>query len=205
MPASPKPSRTPMPATFDKSRVLLVEGETPYHFFLALTRHLLIADSLDILNYKGITELRPYLMTAASTESFRGKVRSLGIVRDAEGNAAGARDAVDAAVKAARLPDGMRVSVRILPGGADQGNIETLCLRSVEDHAAYPCLQAFVDCTAANGVVWPEGYSRDKALVQVFGATLPEPQPYAGLAAHKKAWPWGSPAFAELVKFLKDL
>lgn len=201
----PPPTPTPMPVPYVQSRILFVEGKTPLNFFEAITRHLAIRDSLEIHSFGGNTQLRAYLATAARTEGFRKNVRSVGVIRDAEDNPAGALDAVRDAITAAKFPATVTARWFILPDSNTPGNIESLCLRSVQLSPAFPCLAEFVNCTAARGVVWPNGHSKDKALVQVFGATLPEPQPHAGLAAQRRAWPWDDPAFAELTKFLTQL
>jgi len=181
----------------------LVEGATPCHFFTAATRHLGIADALQILDYGGITELVNYLTTLAANEAFRSKVESIGIVRDAEGDALAAATALENAIQRANIPAPVRRSKFILPDNVSAGNIESLCLRSVATSPVMDCVNNFINCAAEHGIVWADGYERDKALVQVFAST--RDRPYAGLAAYKGAWPWDSPVFADLFAFLQAL
>lgn len=43
------------------SKLLLVEGETPSHFFEAMARDLGIADEIEIRSYGGVAQLGPFL------------------------------------------------------------------------------------------------------------------------------------------------
>jgi hypothetical protein len=59
---SPRPPRPVPPATaITLSKLLLVEGDTPSHFFEALLRHLGLDSHILILNYRGTADLATYL------------------------------------------------------------------------------------------------------------------------------------------------
>ncbi len=168
-------------------------------------RHLGIADRIEIHDYGGINDLQAYLMTLAAMAGFQEKVRSIGIVRDAEDSADNAKASVDGAIARASLPGSVRTSSFILPDNVSPGNIETLCLRSVSGSPVISCLHDFISCTTTAGVVWATAHARHKADVQIFAATLESPRAYAGLAAYEGAWPWDSTAFADLFSFLQSL
>lgn len=74
----------PQPVQSDS--LLLVEGNTPAHFFEALARSLGIGQRLEIRNYGGINQFARFLQLLASTTDFQAKVLRLGIARDAEGD-----------------------------------------------------------------------------------------------------------------------
>lgn len=193
------------PAPFTTGKVLIVEGKTDWHFFLALCRHLGIDGMVDIREFGGTSKLRPYLRTMAAASGFRSSVRSLGIVRDAESDPKAAAAAVAEAVKAAGFSPELRTHSFVTPDANSPGNIETLCLRSVEDHPLRRCVDEYVGASTAVGIEWPVGYGRHKGLVQVYLAAGQEPQPHAGIASHRGSWPWASPAFNEVAEFVRSL
>lgn len=201
----PRKPFNPLPKPIESSKVLLVEGTTPLNFFTAALRHLGLEDQVEIRDFGGITQLATFLQTLAATADFREKVRSLGVTRDAEASAAGARASVDSAITRAALGAGVRTAVFIFPDNDSPGNIESLCLQSVADSPIMQCVNAFVDCAANGGTVWAQGYEQDKARVQIFASTLESPTGFAGLAAYRGAWPWTSPAFNEVFGFLRSL
>lgn len=204
MPRKPKRSKSPSDVT--QSKVLLVEGQSPKNFFIAAAKHLGINDTIDIHDFGGVTQLTDYLETLAAMSSFQEKVKSIGIARDAEDDPVAALEAVKAAVRQAGISPEVSVATFIFPDRVSKGNIETLCLRSVEGRSVTACVQAFVKCSEENGaIVWAEGYKRDKALVQIYAATLESPEAYAGLAAYEGAWPWDSPALVAVLEFLQSI
>ena len=73
------------PTTIDKEIQLLVGGNDQWNFFEAFMTHLSISD-VQIWNFGGVKDLREFL-SAFATESNFPMVRSIGIVRDAEGPA----------------------------------------------------------------------------------------------------------------------
>ena len=122
------------PTTINKRIQLLVEGNDLRNFFEALMKHL-SRSGVQILNFGGVRDL-PEFLSAFATESNFPMVRSIGIVRDAEGPAGPARQSVDSALGNARLPapapvsqasvGSPRVSVFILPDNKNPGMLETL-------------------------------------------------------------------------------
>src|SRR2546427_159460 len=66
-PAVPPPP--PPPVTLPK--LLLVEGDTPMHFFEALLQHLLLADQIEIRNFRGIGDFRAFVADLAGTAEFQ--------------------------------------------------------------------------------------------------------------------------------------
>lgn len=198
--------RDPAPATVvEHEKILLVEGDTPSHFFEALAKHLGVADQIEIWNYGSINNLGTYLRTLASTAEFRRKVRSLGIARDAEDNPVGARQSVDSAVKSSALSEAVSVKIAILPDDATPGMIETLCLRSVDLDPIYECANGFFVSLKEKGVVLPDTLKHCKRVARVYLAGKDYPEAPVGIAAHRKAWPFDHAAFDVLKAFIQDL
>jgi hypothetical protein len=198
---SPRTPPAPVPITL--SKVLLVEGQTPVHFFEALLQHLGLSEQIEIRDFGGVKDLRAALDALVSSSEFRGLVESLGVVRDAESEARAARQSVDDALAAADLPTNLRTSVFILPDNNRPGMIETLCLDSVRDQAVFACVEEFFECANRHGI----GASAKvaKCYAQAFLALQERLEPYPGRAAYHGYWPWDSPAFDELNEFLGQL
>ena len=206
------PAPIPPPAPISLSRLLLVEGDTPMHFFEALLRHLGNARDVEIRNFRSIARLRPTLIDLAQTAEFQTLVTSVGVIRDAEADAVAARQSVDDALRAAgltpaRVPP-IATSVFILPDNASPGMIETLCMHAVDAEAALAapssCTKEFFDCLAKSGIALPEpGLAKNRA--QVYLATRAVVQLFPGQAAYRGHWPWDNPVFGPLKQFLQAL
>ncbi len=199
----PRAAVPPQPVALEK--LLLVEGETPAHFFEAALKEIGLASEVEIRSYGGISQLAGYLGVLGSTAEFKAKVRSVGVVRDAEDDPAAARRAVEAAVRGAGLAPAVKVAIAILPDDNTAGMIETLCVRTVDSTPLFECVSQFLTCAEDKGAVLPQGPIRAKHQVQAYLATLPNPQMMPGLAAYKGAWPFSHAAFAAVRAFLLGL
>ncbi len=141
----------PEPQDIGKRIQLLVEGRDQFNFFEALVVHLQLSD-VQVQNFGGVSELRPFLRLLASAPNF-GSISRLGIVRDAEQNAAGAFQSVQGSLQAAGLPapdtPGQRVdgepavTVLILPGDDRSGMLETLLCETFASSPESDCIEAF--------------------------------------------------------------
>jgi hypothetical protein len=209
IPRSPRPVIPPLPPVA-LSRVLLVEGDTPLHFFEALLVNLGLSGSIEVRKFTGIATLKPMLTDLAATAEFQSNVTSLGIVRDAENDATAARQSVEYAVQAAGIDSTkVRTSIFILPNNASPGMIETLCMSAVDGEptlaAASSCTVQFFTCLATNGVALPAEPKLSKHRAQAFLATRDDVQLFPGQAAYRGHWPWDNAAFGALKQFLQSL
>lgn len=200
----PKVRQPVPPAVVQCEKVLLVEGDTPAHFFEAISKHLGIADDIEIRNYGGIRELGKYLRTLASTADFRSKVRSLGITRDADNDVHAAMQSVQYAVANAGLSAGVTVRIEILPNDGP-GIIETLCIRSVETHASRDCIIAFLDSLRKRQVGLDDGVTIAKHIAQAHLIAMNLPQLMPGVATYKGVWPLDAKVFDSVKTFLMGL
>jgi hypothetical protein len=207
------PVAAPPPVPITLPKLLLVEGATPMHFFEAFLQHLGIASEIEIRNYGGINDLTTFLRFLTASGSFRRLVTSLGVVRDAEADAAAAFGSVTAAFAAvgltsARMPP-IRTSVFILPDNRSPGMIETLGMEAVKAEpslaGAYACVEEFFACLKRTLVDLPDPLPLAKNHAQAYLATRKEVQLYPGLAAYKGSWPWDNPTFDPLKQFLLAL
>lgn len=206
-PRPPQPRIPPTPITLTK--ILLTEGDTPTHFCEAMLRHLNLNDAIEVRNFGGVGDLRAVLVALAATAEFKSLVCALGVIRDAEDDAAAARNAVAGAITAAGLPPHVATSIFILPDNASSGMIETLCMDAVRSYpplaAEMACLDEFFKCIEIAGVLLPAPLRRVKNHAQAFLATRPEAQMFPGLSAYRGYWPWDSQRFDALKAFLRSL
>ncbi len=139
----------------EAARQLLVEGRDAERFFQALLKTTGILD-LQIQNFGGVNELHGFLKALAKTGGFKEKVRSLGVIRDAQDDPTAAFQGVCGALRNAGLPvphrpetaaDGTpRVSVLILPRPDRPGMLETICLEAVTDRPIIKCIEQYFAC-----------------------------------------------------------
>lgn len=196
----------PPPLPFRVSKLLLLEGQTPLHFFEALLLQLGLSPQIEVRSFGGVGDLRDSLTALANTPGFH-LIQSLGIVRDAERDAKAALAAVNGGVAAAGVNQhGLKkISVFLLPDNARPGMIETLLVDSLRADPIYACIEEFFDCTAKFGAPLPAGEIAAKSLAQAYLATRPEVQMFPGIAAYRGYWPWDSPAFDGIKQFLQAL
>jgi hypothetical protein len=209
----PKPPPPPTPVTL--SKLLLVEGATPMHFFEALLKHLGLSPQILVLDFKGTGDLRAYLKTLTATSDFVRLVTSVGVVRDAENDAAAAHQAVADALTAVGLTatrkPPIQTSVFILPDNANPGMIETLCIEAVKNEPTlaneYTCVEEFFACLGRRNVPLPPSPKFAKIVAQAFLATRQQVQLPPGIAAYSQYgyWPWQNSAFQPLIQFLQTL
>lgn len=200
---SERAARTPTPISL--SKLLLVEGETPLHFFEAFAKHLGLDKEIEIRSFGGIKQLPSFLRAIVSTGEFKKYVKSLGIARDCESDPVAAKSSVVNAVSAANLTPSTVVNFTLLPDESSSGMIETLMLRSVQEQPVLRCIDNFVTCAIERGATIPASPGRDKHLVQIYLATCNEVQLSPGIAASRGIWPFDHPAFEDIVCFLKRL
>ena len=191
---------------------LLVEGNDQRNFFEAFIDHLSL-DNIQIQNFRGVNELRGFLLVFVNAPGFRETVQSVGIVRDAETSAQAAFQSVQSSLMNAGLPvpsrpedrtgDSPAVTVLILPGGNRQGMLETLLNETFADTPEEACLNAFFDCVQAIPTV--SITNPDKARAYAYLTTKPNPHHSVGMAAKQNYWNLDHPVFDQLRQLLTAL
>lgn len=137
------------------TKLLLVEGNDDIRFFQAMSWHFGITD-VTVSSYNGKPNLGNDLSDRVRGPEFQA-VSSLGIVRDADDSSRSAFDSVVGSLRRARLPtpdapitsierDGLRISVLILPPDDEQGELENVCLGSIEDSREMQCVESYLTC-----------------------------------------------------------
>ena len=200
------------PKTINRAKLLLVEGPDDRVFLQELAKRLNKSDDLEIRELVGKARLNKKLEAFRKVDGFEG-VTSLGIVLDADENAASAFRSVQGALKAAGLPvpakpvkpepGPPRVSVFIMPDNTNPGELETLCLRTVKDDPAMRCVEDLMACLETRALI--RSKSPEKARAQAFLASREDPQREVGLAAVQKHWRLDDPALDDLKQFILAL
>ena len=81
--------------------------------------------------------------------------------------------------------------------------LEDLCLESVKNSPAFPCVGAYFQCAFRTSARQPGNFA--KAYLHAWLASEVEPDKRLGEAAEAGYWPWQSPAFAAFGQFLLGL
>ena len=213
------PRETPQPEEISKPKVVVVEGKDEVNLFQALLDHLDISD-VDLKDL-GRYKLRSNLDALAKTASFRG-VQSVGLLFDAEGrfDSEGSAIATESMIRTAlahaslpvpsvgsRSADGPpRVTFMILTPNRERGAVENILVDSVKDTDTFSCVESYLACLKAQGLVYSTVAREAKATVHAFLVTrVKDPDIRVGEAAKAGLWPWNNPAFDELQVFFRRL
>jgi hypothetical protein len=140
-----------------KPKLVLVEGDDEAHFLPTLVKKLGIESVVAVASYDGLPKLQRALENLGKTPGYM-KLEAMGVMRDADENSDDAFKSVCdrleqkgfARPTAPARPCGERprVSVLIVPPGKPRGNLEDLCLESMADDPAMPCVNEFFQCLA---------------------------------------------------------
>jgi len=183
--------------------MLLGEGKDDKVIFDALLAHLHIQD-VQVESYDGKEKLATFLEALKVFSGFS-NVTKLIVTRDANGDAGAALDSVGYAVSHAAFPNSLTVKILILPGGGQQGTLETLILGTISGHPIVPCMDAFFDCARKAGLAKHDSLSKQsKARVHAWLATQDTPNLRLGHAVQKGLVDLSSPALASLRQSLTD-
>lgn len=210
----------PKPKPITKEALLLVEGKDALNFFVALCNHLEFSPQPEIMNFGGVDEFRGFLEGLIGAKGFQ-DVKSIGIIRDAEKNAAAALQSVQSSLKNAAskhnvdlavptepetlVSDGQRaIGVLILPGHGRPGMLETLLCHTFAGTPENACVDAFFNCVAEARLGWA-AERPDKARAQALIATQPLPHVSVGVAAKEGYWDLNHAVLEPVRAFLQSV
>ena len=199
------------PSPITREKLLVVEEPDARRFFIAALSHLGMSNAVQVHNAGGHGQWSASIRTLLITPGFE-MVRSLALIRDAEGSARSAFQATRGILRQAGLvvptkpntqaPGTPNVWVFILPDCASRGMLETLCLAAVAGDPVMHCVERFMDCVRQHASAPPR--NEDKARLHAFLASRTRPDLRLAEAAEKGHWPWDAPAFEALMHFLAD-
>ena len=197
----------------ESEALLLVEGIDDARFLDAFLKRELDRFDVQIAQVGGKDNFRPFIVnTLARADGLR-NLRRLGVMRDADSSPTSAMQSLGAAFRDAALPVPSRpwetvqkgdlaVTVAILPDGTSPGDLEDLCLRSIDNQAMSECIERYIACAINTGAVTAQ---LSKARLFAYLAVGDVPGLRLGEAADAGVWDWDSPAFTQLADFLRSL
>ena len=195
-------------------RLLLVEGRDEVNLFDALMKHCLDAESKVQVIDAGGKDRFPRNLKALYTAAQAGpSLRSIGVVRDADDDAAGAFRSVCGHIRNAGYePPAVHgefsdaapsIGVFIVPNGVEPGAIETLCRRSKEGNEVARCVDEYLNCLDGNDAM--QSTNEDKSFAHAYLAAMEDPVARVGEGAKQGVWDFESAAFEELSDFVREL
>jgi hypothetical protein len=214
------------PLAITKPHALLVEGKDERNFFERLAQVIpgLIADVRDI---GGKDKFSEGFKAFVADPGFR-NVKAYAVIRDCEADPDATFRSIcyhitDAGQLAPKAPqtvvigESQKMGVFLVPSIDGPGMLEDLCLMTVADHPAIPCLDKFMECLSQVLVkrdppnaelidgkyYFPKNVSKAKA--QVFMAALHEVHREVGTAAKAGAWNFNHECLSPLKDFLAKL
>lgn len=205
----------------EAKKLLIVEGRDEENFFKAAFLSPLRIQDVQILPIGGKTLLVGNLKGLRNDPAFPDVV-SIGVVRDADfpgsdASSSAARSALDAlrsafasvgCGNAAALSHGCfvegtpRLGAFVMPDGASDGMLESLCMKAVEGRPEHRCVEEFLNCCVVQGCVSGD---TPKARAHAWLSSRELPDKRVGEAALAGYWPFESPAFEPLWAFLRLL
>ena len=191
-------------------KIVFCEGKDDVAVVRGLATHLGL--NLQVEEYGGKNNVSALLKGLRTRPEFvQQKIEAIAILRDADEDAAATFTSVRAALiqNTFEAPDASgdfkQASVRVgvfIVGVNGKGMIEDLCLKSVSDRLEYPCVDDYFSCiTGKSG----RTSFTSKAKVRVWMSSQADYEFHVGKAAEHGYWPWESPAFDSLKKFLSAL
>ena len=202
----------PQPEQIKEPKQLLVEGKDPLNFFNEFIQYL-GCQGVQIQNFGGVPDLPAFLKQFVKAPDFGSVVESIGIVRDAEGDANAAWQSVQSALQGAGMPVPTRVgqrspetpyvSVLILPDGNQSGMLETVLNQTFADDPVNTCIDDFFECVER--IPGKQIHIPDKARARAYMWTREKPHVSVGVAAQAGYWDFDHEAFASLRSFLTAL
>ena len=193
----------------EQPKLLIVEGKDEVNFFDAIKNHIGKTD-LEIRHFGGVNNLRGYLEVLKGIEGFE-RVVSLGVIRDAEEDAAAAFKSVRDGLRSAGFPlptlplqvaVGIpQVVVLINPHGKNSGSLEDICLQAVSGSPFLNCVDLYVECLRKLGPPARESKTR----VHAFIAGRDRPEVSLGVAAKQGYFPLNHAAFGPTRQLLTML
>jgi hypothetical protein len=189
--------------SISKPKLILVEGKDELLFFSSMIKWIGLESEIDIGQTGGKNNL-PSALKALKIAPGRHGLTSVGIVRDADNNAASAFRSVCSALRNADWPvpikpletagEPTKVTVMVLPVGEQTGMLEDVFLKSVADDPAMICVDQYFQCLAACLEVLPNNPA--KAIVRSFlvSREVLEEAHFEYLRENLEAWAPGMPA-----------
>ena len=194
--------------------LLLVEGKDEVNLFDELMKHCFGAEpTVQVIDAGGTRKFPTRLRAIQTAGRARAALRAIGVVRDADDDAAGAfRSVCDHIRNVGYEPPAVHgefsdatpsIGVFIVPNGEEPGAIETLCRRSREGDEVAKCVDEYLNCLDGNEAM--QSTNEDKSFAHAYLAAMEDPMARVGEGAKQGVWDFESAAFGELSDFVREL
>lgn len=203
-----------MPIEFKSDKLILVEGKDEVNFFKALLKKIGIES--DVYDYEGKRNFNKKKFGAIKNSPGFENVKSLVLTMDADNsventyecikNVLGENETVCPANLNEFVEDnGIKVGVYIMPDCENQGMLEDLCLKSVEEEDLLRCAEGFLKCVDSSVSDEEKPKNVSKAKAQTFLAGKKEIVKSVGLGAQKDYWNFDHECMSKIKVFLENL
>jgi len=201
----------PKPIPLLKNKILLVEGKDECLFFKAFLKRIRLIDEIQIFDSGGVTNIKDRLTGIVKMSGFS-RVNAIGIIRDADSDSSSSFLAVKNALRDLQLPcpgnsfevtdTNPKICVFILPDDNTNGELEDLCLMSINDKNEMRCVDQYFGCLRENEL--DRARKPSKSKIHVYLASQEE-MVSIGVAAAKGYWPLDSQVFSRIENCLTRL
>ena len=188
-----------MTKTFDKRKLVLVEGKDELNLVKVLLKFFL-GESFDreikIEDIGGSSQFACKLPALVKTTGFIEFVEIIAIVRDAENNLAATYESIKGSLEKVGLScpqqigtftqETPSVGIYLMPDNKRAGMMEDLFLEAHKDNPIMDCVNKYMKCLEDKDVTQPNNISKAKS--QAFLAGMQEPTRNLGVAACKGYW-----------------
>lgn len=198
--------------------LILVEGRDEVNFFNKLIEKLGLSAQVEDICGKDVFPTENGFKAITKLEGFE-NVKSIAVIRDADSGEKAAHSAFQSvktvlernSVVCPSAPgefienNGLKVGIFIMPDCENEGMLEDLCLKSVENDSVFKCAEKFLDCvnTSAKEEEKPKNLSKAKA--QTFLAGKKEVASSTGVGAQKGYWNFDHECMNKIKAFLENL
>ena len=198
----------------NKKKLLLVEGKDEVAFFNIFLKENSLED-IQVIDTGGKEQFKKLFPIIKKTPGFD-NLETLAIIQDADRNAKATFQGVCSVLKNNNIPapkkmslfvsESIRVGVFVITHKKNTGNLEALCLSSIESDSLIECIDSFMDCIQKkNNSRYKNPLNSHKARCRAFLSAMEKDTPSLGVATEKGYWDLSSDKLKPLFVFLNAM
>ena len=193
--------------SIEKPVAIVVEGKDYLYTLLNQIKDVPDLQDVQLWDFMelGKGKLNRWLSVFKTLEGFEDRIRAIGVIRDAEDNAAGMADSIKSAFgnNGFPVPDGPMVVTSgkpavgflLIPHGADSGCLEHAVLQAASSDLPMQCVEEYLDCVE-NGSRNPNPNWRAKMKVHALIAAGKNPARTFSESVRPGSGTWSMPLCA---------
>lgn len=198
--------------SFDKEKVVLIEGGDDEKFFKNLLDKLGMSD-IQVFNIEGKEEFKNKFEYIPSISGFN-NIKKIIVILDADESYQNTehsiRTNINKILKASDKPlifssSNPSVAYFIMPNNKDKGMLETLCIASQKDSPAMKQVDRFISEVDSDNMIKEKPKNKDKAKAQAYLSIMPEIAYGMAYGIVKNYWNLNYLDFQKLINFLKSV